>query len=86
MTRTIWLQEEAIWPALKQALNDINWEALLLEDVEKKVYTITSKLLALKPQFAPDNTYLAKSTDPNWYGYRWRIAAEGKYAAWRRYK
>ena len=84
--RTIWLWEEADWPSLRQALSTTDWEALLVEDVEKKVSVLTSKLLDLQNQFVPYRTYLTKATDPKWFGYRCRVAAEAKYAAWRRYK
>lgn len=39
-----------------------------------------------KSQFVSHRTYLAKVTDPNWFGYRFYIAAKAKYAAWWRYK
>ena len=84
--RTIWLWEEANWPALRQALSNTDWETLLVEDVEKKVSVLTSQLLVLQSQFVPHRTYLTKATDPKWFGYRCRIAAEAKYAAWKRYK
>ncbi|XP_050690070.1 uncharacterized protein LOC126982212 [Eriocheir sinensis] len=76
----------ANWPALRQALSTTDWEDLVAEDVEKKVNALTSKLLALQAQLVPHRTYLAKAIDPKWFGYRCYIAAEAKYAAWRRWR
>ena len=62
--RSIWLWEQADWPALRQALGNTHWEALLANDVESKVCALTTQLLALQSQFVPHRTYLAKASDP----------------------
>ena len=62
--RTIWLWDEADWPAMRRALSDTDWDATLALDVEAKVRALTSKLVSLQSQFVPHRQYLAKPTDP----------------------
>ena len=84
--RTIWVWDKADWPSLRQALHTTDWESLLSGDVEEKTRLLTSTLLTLQSQFVPHRSYLTKATDPPWFGFRCRAAAEAKYSMWRRYK
>ena len=71
---------------MRRALQNNDWEALLVGDAEAKTHAPTTKLLALQQQYVPSRTYLTRPGDPAWFGYRCRIAAEAKHAAWLRYK
>lgn len=84
--RTIWLWERADWPTLKQNVENTDWGALLVGDVNNKVRALTTRLLALQQQHVPSREYLSRPGDPAWFGPRCRVSAESKHAAWVRYK
>ncbi len=58
-----------------------DWEVLLVEDAEAKAHALT-----LQQLHVPNRVYLTRSSDPAWFGYHCRAAAEAKYAAWLKYK
>ncbi|XP_045122826.1 uncharacterized protein LOC123511207 [Portunus trituberculatus] len=84
--RTIWLWEQASWHDMRGALSATDWQTVLTGDAEEMAHALTSILATLQDRHVPHRTYLAKATNPQWFGFRCQIAAEAKYAAWRRYK
>ncbi|XP_045137147.1 uncharacterized protein LOC123519710 [Portunus trituberculatus] len=84
--RTIWLWEQASWRDMRGALTATDWQTVLTGDAEEMTNALTSILATLQDRHVPHRTYLAKATNPQWFGFRCQIAAEAKYAAWRRYK
>ena len=84
--RTVWVWEQANWRAMRRILAATDWQATLTGDAEEKARAVTSLLLTLQSRHVPHRTYLAKATNPSWFGFRCREAAEAKYGAWRRYK
>ncbi|XP_050698030.1 uncharacterized protein LOC126985992 [Eriocheir sinensis] len=82
--RTIWLWERADWPSMRHAVEDTDWVTLLDGDAEAKARALTTKLLALQQEYVPSRVYLARPSDPAWFGFRCRVAAEAKHAAWER--
>ncbi|XP_063850968.1 uncharacterized protein LOC135094639 [Scylla paramamosain] len=81
--RTIWLWEQADWASLRHDIVRLDWDALLIGNIEEKARALTTKLLALQQQHVPSRRYLVRPSDPAWFGYRCRAA---KHAAWVRYK
>ena len=86
VSRTIWLWERADWSSMRQAMENTDWEALLVGNTETKASALTTKLLALQQQHVPCRVYLTRPGDPAWFGFRCRVAAEAKHGAWLRYK
>ena len=84
--RTIWLWDRADWPSMKQDMENTDWEALLAGDADTKARALTTRLLALQQQHVPSRQYISRPGDPAWFGFRCRISAEKKHAAWVRYK
>lgn len=85
-TRTIWLWNKADWASLRRDLTHTPWATLLQGGAESEALALTSHLLALQRRHVPHREYTTRSTDQPWFGYRCRVAAEAKYAAWLRYK
>ena len=77
---------EADWASMQQDIENTDWETVLVGDAEDKAQALTSKLLSLQQLHVPSRQYLTRPTDPTWFGYRCRAAAEAKHAAWVRYK
>ena len=84
--RTIWLWGRADWPSMRYALEETNWEEILVVDAEELAQAFTTKLLALQQRHVPSRVYLSRPGDPAWFGFRCKAAAEAKHAAWLRYK
>ncbi|XP_063879419.1 uncharacterized protein LOC135110721 [Scylla paramamosain] len=82
--RTIWLWEQADWASLRHNIVRLDWDALLISNTEKKARVLTTKLLALQQQHVPSRRYLGRPSDPAWFGYRCRAAAEAKQVRYKR--
>ena len=85
-TRTVWLWDKADWTSLRRDLRHTGWVTLLQGGAESMAHALTTHLLALQRRHVPHREYTTRPTDQVWFGYRCRVAAEAKYAAWRRYK
>ena len=84
--RTIWLWRRADWLSMRHALENTDWDAILVGEVEAQACALTTKLLTLQKQHVPSRVYLSRPGDPVWFGFRCKAAAEAKHAAWTRYK
>ena len=71
---------------MRGALTATDWQATLTGDAEEKTRAVTSLLVTLHARHVPHRTYLAKASNPQWFGFRCQEAAEAKYATWRKYK
>ena len=85
-TRTVWLWDKADWASLRRDLRHTEWVTVLQGGAESKARALTSRLLVLQRRHVPHRKYTTRPTDQPWFGYRCRVAAEAKYAAWLRYK
>lgn len=85
-TRTIWMWDKADWTSLQRDLLQTTWTNILRGGSESQARTFTSHLLALQKRHVPHRNYTTRPMDQPWFGYRCRVAAEAKYAAWNRYK
>ena len=84
--RTTWLWKQGNWNGMREELNEVNWDEILVGDIDDQVEAFSQLVLEMQQRFIPHRTYTVKPSDQPWFGYQCRIAADAKMRAWNRFK
>ena len=85
-TRTTWQWDRGDWHGLRAALNNTNWDNILVGDVDDQAHSLTQLLVSLQSEFVPHNDYNTKPSDQPWFGPNCRAAADTKARTWKHLK
>ena len=85
-TRTTWQWDRGDWHGLRAALNNTNWDNILVGDVDDQAHSLTHLLVSLQSEFVPHKDFNTKPSDQPWFGPNCRDAADTKARTWMRFK
>ena len=83
--RTLWNWEDANWPRIRQAINDVCWTGVLSGDVDIQVDRFNEILLDIQYKYVPHYNEITNPTDQPWIHSQCRTLAKIKNSCLRKF-